>query len=278
MNYETAEIYKIPLAEIDDNPELNCRGKITPLDVVDLAKDIKLRGLIQPVAVSKYDDAKQMETGKNWRLLAGFRRFMAHRINEAEVIECVVRQIDNELDALTFNLAENIKRKDLNILQEALAIRRLRDLGVSEYDAAERLDASRGWVQVRFMLLSLPEEIQKEAAAKVITQENIRQLYTIYRKTGDKNQIFEAVRQIKDAAIRGRKLTLKADKAKARKQKKHRNRPEIFLMMEHIQDTIGNGLHTRVLSWAAGEITDEDLYYSIKIYADQNELHYVIPN
>ena len=273
-----AKLIKIPLKEIDDNHELNCRGRITPIDVVDLAKDIKLRGLIQPVAVSEYDEAKKLETGKKWRLLAGFRRFMAHRVNEETEIECVIRQIDNELDALTFNLAENIKRKDLNILQEALAIKRLRDLGVPESEAADRLDASRGWVQVRFMLLGLPEEIQQEAAAKVITQENIRRLYTIYRRTGDKNQIFEAVKQLKDAKIRGLSIKIKANKEQARRQKKHRKRPEIFELMSHMQDTIGNGLHTRVLAWAAGEITDEDVFYSIKIFADERDIPYSIPN
>jgi ParB family chromosome partitioning protein len=271
------ELVYIPLDDIDDDYRLNCRGKITPIDVVDLAKDIALRGLIQPIAVSKYDEAKKFETGKQWRLLAGFRRFMAHKINKATKIECVIRQIDNELDALTFNLAENIKRKDLNILQEAKAIERLRRLGVPEQEAAERLDASRGWVQVRFMLLGLPEEIQQEAAAKVITQENIRQLYTIYHKTGDKEQIFAAVRQLKEAKSRGRIIKITANKEQAKRQKKHRKRPEIFELMEHLQETVGNGLHTRVLAWAAGEISEEDLYYSIKVYADDRGLSYRIP-
>jgi len=278
MENEKMELVYIKIANIDDNYELNCRGKITPIDVVDLAKDIALRGLIQPIAIAPYDEAKKLETGKQWRLLAGFRRLMAHRVNEQKEIACVIRQIDNELDALTFNLAENIKRKDLNILQEANAIKRLRDLGVPETEAAERLDASRGWVQVRFMLLGLPEEVQKEAAAGIITQENIRQLYTIYHKTGDKEQIFEAVRHLKDAKIRGRSIKITANKEAAKRQKKHRKRQEIFELMDHLQKTIGNGLHTRVLSWAAGEITDEDVFYSIKIYAVEREIPYTIPN
>ena len=278
MNDERMELIYLKVKDIDDDPELNCRGKITPIDVVDLAKDIVVRGLIQPIAVSEYDSAKKLQTGKKWRLLAGFRRHMAHVVNESKEIACVIRQIDNELDALTFNLAENIKRKDLTILQEALAIKRLRDLGVTENEAAIKLDASRGWVQVRFMLLGLPEEVQKEAASGIITQENIRQLYTIYHKTGDKNQIFEAVRQLKAAKIRGRTIKINANKETAKRQKKHRKRPEIFELMDHLQDTIGNGLHTRVLSWAAGEISNEDVFYSIKIHADKQGIPYNIPN
>lgn len=278
MNDERLKVTYLQLDTIDDNFEMNCRGKITPIDVVDLAKDIKLRGLIQPIAVAPYDEAKRLETGKDWRLLAGFRRFMAHRVNEEKEIACVIRQITNELDALTFNLAENIKRKDLNILQEAKAIKRLRDLGVPETEAATRLDASRGWVQVRFMLLGLPEEVQKEAEAGIVTQENIRQLYTIYHKTGDKEQIFEAVRQIKGAKIRGRTIKIVANKEAAKRQKKHRSRPEIFELMEHLQETVGNGFHTRALAWAAGEISNEDLYYSIKVFAEKQGIDYNIPN
>ena len=278
MNDDRLQVTYIKLSEINDDPKLNCRGKITPIDVIDLAKDIKARGLIQPIAVSAYDSAQCLETGKKYRLLAGFRRFMAHKVNDEKEVACVIRQIDSEIDALTFNLAENIKRKDLNILQEALAIKRMRDLGVPESEVAANLEASRGWVQVRYMLLGLPEEVQHEAAAGIVNQENIRQLYTIYHKTGDKAQIFEAVKRIKDAKARGRSIKVTANKEVANRQKKHRSRPEIFELMEHLQEKIGNGLHTRVLAWAAGEISNEDVFQSIRIFADDNGITYIIPN
>ena len=46
------EVVDIPLTEIDADENFNCRGKIAPIDVVDLAKDITERGLIQPVSVA----------------------------------------------------------------------------------------------------------------------------------------------------------------------------------------------------------------------------------
>jgi len=273
------EITYIKISEIDDSDRWNCRGKIAPIDVVDLAKDIKERGLIQPVSVMELDESQRMDaSGKRYRLLAGFRRMMAHRVNDASEIACIITDVHNEVDALTFNLAENIQRKDLNILQEALAIKRLRDLGVPEAEAGLKTGMSRGWIQVRFMLLGLPEDVQQEAAVGIISQDNIRKLYTLYKKTGDVEQLYAQVRKLKDAKARGVSLKVEVDSVKARQAKVLRKKGEIINMMGHMQENIGNGLHTRALAWASGEISDEDLYYSIKVFADQNDKLYSIPS
>ncbi len=278
MNNNLAITY-IKMDDIDDSDKWNCRGKIAPIDVVDLSKDIKERGLIQPVSVMELDEAQRIDAdGKGYRLLAGFRRMMAHRVNATTEIACIIADIHNEIDALTYNLAENVQRKDLDILQEAMAIKRLRDLGVPETEAGLKTGMSRGWIQIRFMLLGLPEEVQQEAAAGIISQENIRKLYTLYHKTGDKEQLFEQVRRIKEAKARGVSIKVEVDKQKARQTKILRKKGEIINMMGHMQENIGNGLHTRAMAWCAGEISDEDLYYSIKIYATENEKLYSIPN
>ena len=270
------EVYQIiPILQIDDDETFNCRGKITPIDVIDLAKDIKLNGLHQPVVVSIYDEANQARTGKQYRMLAGFRRLMAHRVNEMKEIACIIKPTMSELDALKVNLSENIQRQQLNILQEALAIKRMKDLGLTESETADSLGMSRGWVQVRFMLLSLPDEVRQEAVVGYISQSNIRDLYTLYNKTGDKNQLFEAVKKLKEGKARGQEVRVAQTKQQILKEKRLRKRPEIFKMMEHIQESgIGNGLHTRCMSWCAGEISTEDLLWTFREYADTNGLTY----
>jgi ParB family chromosome partitioning protein len=269
----------IPLDQIDDDPELNCRGNITPIDVVDLAKDIKFRGLIQPVVIAPYDEVHQNLTGKKYRLLAGFRRFMAHKVNEASNISASIREMTSELEALTFNLSENIQREDLDILQEATAIRKLRDFGHTEEEAGRQLGKSRGWIQVRFMLLGLPEDVQKEAKAGLINQQNIRDLYTIFHNTGDIEQVYEAIRTLKDAKLRGQatRIKVKSGRTKSNNQKRMRKRPEIFEIMESLQKTVGNGLHTRALAWAAGEINDLEFHMSVQEYANEQGIDYTIP-
>jgi ParB/RepB/Spo0J family partition protein len=272
-----SQVTSIALTDIHADDEFNCRGKIAPIDVVDLAKDIQTRGLIQPVIVAPYSEEDQQEKGFKYRLIAGFRRYTAHRVNSADVIDAIIRtDIANEAEARFFNLAENIQRKDLSILQEARALIRLRDLGISETMAGEKLGMSRGWIQVRYMLLSLPEEVQEEVAAGYITQTQIRELYAIQKSEG-RDAVFEAARVLKEAKIKGRKGKSVSPSKKKLSSKTHRSRIEIFEMQEHVQETLGNNLGTRCLAWAAGEISNLDLYMTIKEKADKAEIPYAIP-
>jgi ParB family transcriptional regulator, chromosome partitioning protein len=274
---EEMNVQRIPISEIHDDESFNCRGKITPIDVVDLAKDIREHGLLQPIVVALYDAESQEKTGKKYKLIAGFRRLTAHKVISEDFINAVIREPMSEVEALRFNLSENIQRENLNILQEALAIKRMRDLGLSEVDTGTLLGMSRGWVQVRFMLLGLPEDVQKEAAAGLMSQQAIRDLYTLYSRTGDINMVYEAVKKMKEAKVKGQVVKVSQTKEQMLMQKKHRKRPEIFAMMEHIQEFIGNGLHTRCMAWCSGQITDEELFMTLEIYSRENGKQYIRP-
>jgi len=208
-------------------------------------------------------------------LVAGYRRYAAHKILQWDTIEAIVRDKISERDARLINLKENILRKNLNILEEAQACQHLYNLGLSETDAAKELQTSRGWVQVRFMLLSLSEEIQKEAAAGILTQTDVRELYTL---RGNREAQVKYVHAVKDAKKTGGSV-LKARAKQTRKpsDKRLRRRPEIFDMMDHVQESIGNGIWTRTMAWCAGEISDMELFHSIKIHAEEIGIPYAVP-
>jgi len=276
-NKHEMDLKVIQISKIHADEEFNCRGKIVPIDVIDLAKDIAQNGLMQPVSVIAYDEAMQTKTGFTHKLIAGFRRRVAFIVNGEDEIPCVIKQITNELDALAYNLSENLQRKDLNILQEAKAIKRMRDLGITEQDAGTKIGMSRGWIQVRFMLLGLPIEVQEEAAIGSIKTEGIRELYTVMNQTGDVKLVLETAREMKEARAKGRSYKVKESKVKARGQKRHRTRGEIFSLLEETIDAVGTGLHTRALAWAAGQISLQDYYMSMKDHADENEIPWSIP-
>lgn len=270
------EIRMVLISEIHADPDFNCRGAIAPIDVVDLAKDIQQHGLLQPVVVSPYNDERCASTGFKYRLIMGYRRHKAHQINEVTHIQAKIKDIQDDREARILNLSENVKRKDLNIVQEANALRALKDLGATQEDVSRELGMSKGWVQVRFMLLDLPEEIHKEAAADMLTQYQIRELYSL---RGDKEALFAAVKKIKTHKLSGSKGAFKPPKKKNASTKKQRTKVEIFEMMEHFQNIpgIGNGLWTRTLAWTSGEINDYEMYLSIKEYADLVGVDYEIP-
>lgn len=265
------KVEHIPLDKIIADEEFNCRGQIAPIDVVDLAKDIERNGLIQPVVVCP------VENSDKFKLIAGFRRYTAFKVLERDTIPCVVRSdMMNDIDARFFNLAENLKRRNLDTLQEAKALNKLRGIGVTETDAAERLGKSRAWVQVRYMVLALPPDIQLLVGLGTIKQTQIRELYTLMNEAG-RDAVYEAAKKIKEGRAKGLAVSVNTKRTKA-SSKVHRKRAEIFDMMEHIQSTgIGNGLWTRCLAWCAGEISNNELYFSLEQYARERELNYTRP-
>lgn len=254
-------VLRVPMCEILADDEFNCRGRITPTDVVDLARDIETNGLLQPVTVAPLNPPAG---GYKYRLIAGFRRYTAHKVLKRTDIPALVRaEPMDEAQARVLNLSENIQRKELNIMQEARAIQKLKDLGLNEFDTASRLGMSRGWVQVRYMLLNLPEDIQIEAAAGVLNQTDVRAVYTVLKQDG-KSAAYEAVRTLKDAKARGTQAIIKPVNATKRQDKRIRKKVEIMELMNSIQDTLGNSVVTRALAWCAGEIGDTDIDAELK--------------
>lgn len=266
-------VLDIPMAEIFADSEFNCRGAISPIDVVDLARDIQDNGLQNPILVQPW--SSQEHPGIKFRIVSGYRRHRAAQVVEWKTIPCNIRMGLSDIQARILNLSENVNRRELNILQEAKAIQNLVMAGLTQADIADHIHQSRGWVQVRCYLLQLPVEIQEEAAAGRLNYQQIRDLYTL----GDKVKQYEAVKLIKDAKERGEKVPKRIAKSQNRNTlvKKRRERNEVFAMMEHIQDHIGNNFGTRCLSWAAGEISDNDLFHDIRQLAEEEGMSYAIP-
>jgi len=280
------KLQEIPMCLILFDEDFNCRGHIAPMDVTDLANSIKEQGLIQPVVVVPLTGPRAIEhPDKKYLLVAGYRRFTAFRINESTAIPAVIREdMADETTARFFNLSENLQRKDLNILQEAKALAKLEALGVTETVAARKLNMGRGWVQVRYMVLRLPEEVQAEIAAGWLSQIQIRDCYTHFKNEG-KEACFNVVKEFKDDKLKGRQNTRKKLKKKKKvtakdyEIKKVRRRDDIFEMQAHIYEVFqGNNVVTRVFAWCAGEITDLEFHGVMKNLAAESDVTYRLPS
>lgn len=268
-------VLHIDMSRIYSDGDFNCRGTILPMNIIDLAKDIEKHGLQFPIAVQPASDVSNpLPEGFDFRIIAGHRRFEAFRILKKTEIPAMVKVGLDEIQARLLNLGENLKRKALNILQEARAIKRLRDLGLNRRQVSEELDVSTSWVQVRFNLLDLPEEIQEEAGAGILNQYQVKQLFSL----GTKEEQFEAVKKIKDARMRGeRGISVGKSPISDPHKKKRQQKSTVQEMINHLGQSVGFGLHTRTLAWANGEISSADLFLDIKCYADEHDMDYEIP-
>ena len=275
------QVIDIPLGEIYFDENFNCRGVIKPIDVVDLAKSIETNGLIQPIVVHPYKSNEPHMVEFRYRIIAGHRRFIAHKVLQLPTIKAIVNDVLDDTQARIANLVENLQRANLNILEEANALKAFLRVGLSEEYIASVTSTSRGWVQVRNMLLKLPEPVQREAAAGIINQTHIRDLYTILKNhPKGEEAVYDAVRDIKDARLRGttRKLHLDARSERTNpKTKRVRGKDEITWLINHILDYFDENLATRVLAWAAGNITDAELFGDLENLAKEKKINYTIP-
>ena len=276
------EIRHLPVAEIYSDDEFNCRGLIATIDVSKLAQDIQKHGLQTPITVQPASDVTEgLPDGKNWRIIAGHRRFKAWSVlragwevgdpaagkqercdeNPFTAIPVMVKEGLDEIRARVMNLGENLQREDLDIMQEAKAISHLHELGMPRDSVAEELGVSSGWVQTRYYVLEMPEDIQNEIAAGTINQLQIKKLYSLRDNVEDQ---YEAVRLIKQAKARGQKPPhIGKSKPKPTDVKKERKRPEIKKMIQTIGKHHKYGLATRALAWSSGEITTDELFQTL---------------
>lgn len=263
-------VHDIVLTEIYSDDEFNCRGKIAPMDVIDLAHDIRKNGLDVPIVVQPYDK----HPPQKYRIIAGHRRYMAFRVNQSGTIPCNIRADLDDFAAAGLNLRENLTRKQLNIKQEAHGIKRYMLAGWNENAVATYIQQSRGWVQIRFQLLKLPEDIQNEAAAGMLTQAQISKMHCM--RTDEQ---YALLRAIKEARYKNEDIELPTEKKRDlfKETKKTQDRYTIFAMIDHLLQVTKSGLHTRCLAWSAGEISDYELYQDIATHCKDNNIPYTIP-
>src|SRR5687767_14472802 len=115
---EEQGLREIPLELIQPNPS-QPRTQFDEQPLLDLAKSITSRGLLQPVVVRPLP-------GGHYELVAGERRVRAAKIAELAAIPAIVRNTD-DTERLELALAENMAREDLNAVEEARACATLVD-------------------------------------------------------------------------------------------------------------------------------------------------------
>jgi len=263
----------------------NSRGWITPLEVVELAKDIQEHDLIQPVVViplsGNIKNALKVDSTctAEYLLVAGYRRYTAvFKVNQMETIKSIVQDTMTIAEARMMNLSENLNRQDLNILQEAKALEKIKNAGISREILEKTLGKSWRYLRVRFYLLDLPEDVQQEAALGVLSQTDVVDLWSIQRK-GDKDDVYRYVREVKDAKAKGKKRPriLERHREKNITQKVKRTQGEMCKMLDHIMETIGPGLHSRILAWCTANISSEEFYKDCAFYAEVNDKIWYVP-
>ena len=119
-----------------------------------LADSISIHGVIQPIVVREVgmlDDT--------YEIIAGERRWRAAKMAGLDEIPAVIMTGD-ELKIAEVALIENVQRKDLNPIEEAMAYKALIErFGLKQEEVAKQVGKSRSAVANMLRLLELPDEV-----------------------------------------------------------------------------------------------------------------------
>lgn len=157
---------------LDDN-DIDVKGPVTKLSLKDiqarrdqprkdfdinalqlLADSIREHGVIQPILVREME----FSPGK-YEIVAGERRFRAAEMAGIDEIPVAIMTGD-DLEVAKVSLIENVQRRDLNPVEEAMAYQVLIDkFGLTQDQVATQAGKNRSTVANLLRLLDLPEEI-----------------------------------------------------------------------------------------------------------------------
>lgn len=157
----------------------------------ELSESIRQDGVIQPIEVTEIRP-------NQYKIVHGERRWRAAQMAGLETIPAVVRRRDyDEITRFVRQLVENIQREDLNDVDRAFGMVRLRSLmqeelnaklaqgkgtgkphskTVSWTDVSKRLGFSRQRASQLIQLLDLPDEIKEAVRQGLISERNTRVL------------------------------------------------------------------------------------------------------
>lgn len=146
-----AEFKLVPLKEIKPDPN-QPRKFYDETAMQELTDSIKEKGILQPILIRP--------NGKGKILVCGERRFRAATAAGLTEIPAVIRELSDD-EALELQIIENLQRKDVHPLEEAVAFKSLLDKGKDIKEIAARVGKSEFYARQRIKLCALNKDWQK---------------------------------------------------------------------------------------------------------------------
>ncbi len=146
-------VMEIEISKLMPNPN-QPRKNFDEEALNDLAKSIKVHGVIQPIVVNKEQDGKFL-------IIAGERRYRASKLAGIEKVPAIVKNY-TEKQIKEISIIENLQREDLNPIESARAIKQLmEEYSLTQEEVAERIGKSRSNIANTIRLLSLYPDVLK---------------------------------------------------------------------------------------------------------------------
>ena len=137
-------------------------------EILELSDSIREHGVIQPLVVRSIGD--------KYEIIAGERRYKASVLAGKETVPVIVKNL-NDKDSAEVALIENIQRKNLTPIEEALSYKKILDMGyITQENLASKLGKSQSAVANKIRLLNLSDEVQEALLDNKISERHARSL------------------------------------------------------------------------------------------------------
>lgn len=146
-------LIEVDIKKIMMNPH-QPRQEFGEEELHELALSIREVGLIHPPTVRWNDDVQKYE------IISGERRFRACQLVGFDKLPVVVKRSDEEHTAKAA-LIENIQRVDLNPIEIAEGVQKLKEMGCTQEELSKKLGKKRSTIANYLRLLDLPISVQK---------------------------------------------------------------------------------------------------------------------
>ena len=178
----------------------------------ELTKSIKKQGVLSPILVREF--------GLNeYEVIAGERRLRASKMAGLETIPCLVDQKKDQ-DALISALVENLQREDLNPVEEAMGLDRLkREFGLTQDEVASSTGKARSTIANSLRILTLPKSVLEMLSQGTIEKGHAKLLASMSPDDAEiaAKKIIKEKLSVKDlSSLTSKKTTNKTNKNKTK--------------------------------------------------------------
>lgn len=192
-NANKDEILMINLNELRSNPYQP--RKVFDKELLEgLASSIKEYGILEPIIVKK--------SIKGYEIVAGERRSIAAKMAGLSEVPAIIRDFNDE-EMMSIALLENIQRENLNIIEEALAYKKMIEvMHITQDELSTKVGKSRSHITNILGILKLPSKVQDLVLNNKITMGHARCL----SKLEDESEIFSLAQDVVNKNLSVREL------------------------------------------------------------------------
>ena len=229
----------------------------------DLAQSISQHGLLQPLLV------RPLPIG-GYQIVAGERRYRACRMAGLTEVPVTIREL-SDTETMELALIENLQRKDLSPIEEALGYKALIDEhGFSQEEVATSVGKSRPAIANSLRILKLPDSVLEYVKQDKISAGHARALLMLDNEE-DMLELAELIYK-KDLSVRqAEKLAKK--KPEVEEDTQPERKPSFYSMVElALNESLGRKIKVNKNKGKQGGVLQIEFYSDEELTELSNKL------